>query len=237
MTLDSGDDEFQQMDMSTFLMASAHDMKNSISVMTAFLENALGEMQPKAEGDACCMTHQALYEAQRLNTHLVQVLALYKIKQGLYPFDPTEVELASFAKEVVGRVGPLAAAKQILLKTETDPDERYWYFDYELVLSAVVQSLHNAIKYTRDQVHLSLRIIDGQLEVRVEDNGAGFPDYMLERGFPVAHGIDSVTGSTGLGLYFSRKVANLHRNRGRAGNTSLKNGGHLGGGCFILTLP
>lgn len=235
-------DDFPPMDMATFMVSSAHDMKNSISVMTAYLETAL-QSQPPPDGearDAGGMTHQALYEAQRLNDHLIQILALYKINEGLYPFDPNDVDLRAFAKEALARVRPLANAKGIALELEIATEERVGYYDHELIMSVVVQALHNAIKYTRDRVVLSVRGRDGQLELRVADNGAGFPPFMLAHGFPVRQGVDFHTGSTGLGLYFASLAARMHRNRGRVGNTRLENGcgpDQDGGGSFILTLP
>lgn len=223
------------MDMGTYMMAAAHDMKNSVCVMMAFLGNALEELP--AGGASRTMTHQALYEAQRINSHLMQILALYKIDEGLYPFDPVEVDLAGFAHEVLAGARPLAGSKGVALDAQLGAEERFWYFDRDLVLSIVSQSLHNAIKYTRDRVRLGLRVADGTLEIRVEDNGRGFPEFMLERGFPAQQGIDARTGSTGLGLYFASKVARMHRNRGLAGQTRLENGGDLGGGRFVLSLP
>lgn len=223
------------MDMTSFLVSSVHDMKNSICVMTAYLESALADLP--AEAPARNMTYQAAYEAQRINHHLIQLLALYKINRDLYPLDPVEVELASFAREVISRVEPLAGARGISLDVRLDERERSWYFDYELLASLVTQALHNAVKYTRDQVQLSLLVVDQQLEIRIADNGDGFPAFMMAAAEAGVHGINSHTGSTGLGLHFAAKAAHLHRNRTRRGTTQLENGGTLGGGMFIITLP
>lgn len=223
------------MDMSTFLVSSAHDMKNSVCVMTAYLESALADLPADASSRA--MTCQALYEAQRLNHHLIQLLALYKINHNMYPFDPVEVELESFEREVVARVLPLAAAKGITLEVVSERVERSWYFDYELIVSLITQSLHNAVKYTRSRVLLSIQVVDAHLEIRIDDDGDGFPVFMLESSVDAARGVNSMTGSTGLGLYFAAKVAQMHANRALRGSTRLENGGPLGGAIFILSLP
>lgn len=224
-----------EMDMNTFLVSSAHDMKNSIGIMSAYLESALAELP--ADARSRHMTYQALYEAQRLNHHLIQLLAIYKINNDMYPFDPVDVGLRAFEQEVLGRVQPLAQARGIALEVVSDPAEHSWYFDYELVASLVTQSLHNAVKYTRDRVRLSLQVIDDTLELRVDDNGAGFPQFLIDAGYAASQGIDADSGSTGLGLFFAARVAQLHRNRSRHGSTRLANGGALGGGTFILSLP
>jgi two-component system sensor histidine kinase SenX3 len=64
---------------------------------------------------------------------------------------------------------------------------------------------------------------------------------MLEAGASamsgVSTGVNFMTNSTGLGLYFSSEVAKMHKHRQRSGALRLENGGAYGGGCFVLTLP
>ncbi|MFZ4535821.1 sensor histidine kinase [Propionivibrio sp.] len=223
------------MDMTAYMVSSVHDMKNSVCVMTAHLEFALAELP--VDGPSRSMAYQALYEAQRIYHNLIQLLGLYKINGNIYPFDPVEVELTTFEAEVIARVQLLAKAKGVTVEVVTDEHERSWYFDYELISGLITQSLHNAIKYTRDKVRLSMLVVDNQLEIRVDDNGAGFPPLILAQGFATDQGINANTGSTGLGLYFAARAARLHRNRTRFGSTRLENYGVLGGGTFILILP
>lgn len=230
------------LDMSTFVTAAAHDMKNSISVIAALLEDALREMNGTSAATTSAVavrgvTHQALYETQRVNCHLIQIMAIYKIDQGRYPFDPEEIELGVFMEEAAARVRPLAAIKGLSVEVLVDAQADEVFFDRELIFSVIVQSLFNAIKYTRTRIRLSATQCHGQLEICIEDDGAGFPAFMLEHGFAERSTIDTRTGSTGLGLYFARQVAQLHRYGGHEGSTRLSNGCALGGGCFVLTLP
>jgi hypothetical protein len=43
--------------------------------------------------------------------------------------------------------------------------------------------------------------------------------------------------NTGLGLYFSKLVAEIHKNKGRHGYINTTNEGIDGGGCFAIYLP
>jgi len=224
------------MSMANFLVSSVHDMKNSLAVMADYLETALTQAADKAS-PLYRQTSQAFYETQRINDHLIQLLALYKIDQDFYPFDPQEQNLADLALDALGRVSYLAEARGVALEYECPPDLHGWV-DYELVLGILVQALHNALHYTRDSV-LCLIAADprGGISIRVEDNGPGFPDFLLQQGNARNRGVSFESGSSGLGLYFAAVVAGLHRNGERAGSTHLENGGHLGGGCFCLELP
>lgn len=215
-------------------------MKNSVSVIAAYLEDALAQLAESGAAQpspAAMSTYQALYETQRVNGNLVQLMAIYKLEEGMYPFEPVEVELEDFADEVLGRVRQLAKLKGLELSCVLQPGMPGWFFDHELINSVVAQSLFNSVRYAHAAVQLSLGIHGGQLEIEVTDDGPGFPEFMLEQGFASMQGIDVRTGSTGLGLFFSRMAAGLHQRGGVSGSTRLSNGGSLGGGCFVITLP
>lgn len=229
------------MDISTFVAAAAHDMKNSVSVIAAYLEDALAKMATEPPSAATLSTVQALYETQRVNGNLVQLMAIFKIEEGMYPFEPAEVALDEFANELLGRVRPLVALKGLDLQCDIQADMADWIFDHDLIGSVVMQSLFNAVRYASHTVRLSMRVTEQGLSIEVADDGQGFPGFMLEQGFPSRQGIDTRTGSTGLGLYFSRLAAGLHRRGTQTGSTRLANGrvavGDLGGGHFIVELP
>lgn len=225
-------------DILTILLSSAHDMKNSLSVMTAYLESAVHALSEKApDTKESQLTRQALYEAQRMNYHLFQVLAMYKLNHGLYPFDPQEIDLRAFIDETIARIRCLADAKSIDMIVKKSINPVYWYFDYELISSLVTQSLFNAIRYTNNRILLSLEVVDDLLVFYIEDDGPGYPETMLDETKKRQAGISNQTGSTGLGLHFASLVAKMHRNKGKEGSLKIDNQSSLGGSRFILTLP
>ena len=222
-------------DMTTFLASSVHDMKNSVSLLINGLQKTLGSVSPEnfpGYGDLAQMT----YEAKRINNNLVQLLTLYKLDQQLYPFDSRQVAVDEFFCSVADQTSGLLQSQGVVLEFEAAPD-LYWYFDEDLVSGVIGNAFNNAIRYTKDRVRLSARLVDGLLELAIEDNGSGYSAEMLEQSRDALRGVNFQSGSTGLGLYFSASVAKLHKNRGRCGAIRLENGGPFGGGCFVLTLP
>ena len=224
------------MDFSTIVGVATHDMKNSVSVITAYLEDLLAQQaaEPVAP-ESSRLLQQTLYEAQRVNGHLVQLMTIYKIERGMYPFDPEEVDLEEFAQETLGRVAPLARIKGLQLAVEREPQTSAWFFDRELMLSVVTQAMFNAVRYTRSRIVLRLGVDAQGLHIHVDDDGQGFPGFMMELAYS-SQGINSQTGSTGLGLYFARQVAQLHQREERQGTTRLENL-PSGGGRFNISVP
>lgn len=219
-------------DISAFLASAIHDMKNSISVLIRFLDDNITKLEPDAQREAAPM----LYEVQRVNDNLLQMLAIYKVGNEFYPFDLAENSIGEFVREIADQSKSLLDYLGIALEIDCDED-LYWYFDHELVAGVVAHALNNASHYTKDKLRLVAKEVDGELVIRVEDNGTGYPAQVLEAGDAVNKGVNFSSGSTGLGLYFSSMVAKLHQNRGKTGAMQLENGGAYGGGCFILRLP
>ena len=134
----------------------------------------------------------------------------------------------------------LLQSRGIQLELDCDP-QLIWHLDEDLVVGVLSHAVNNAVHYTCDRMRLAICEQDGWLELRVEDNGPGYPPALLRAGAiatrETAGGVNFLTNSTGLGLYFSSEVAKMHRHRGRHGTLRLENGGRYGGGCFILRLP
>ena len=234
------DDTPNAQELFLFLASTAHDMKNSISVLSGTLERLLVDASPRTESAYPQMAHM-LYQTKRLNDNLMQLLALYKqVGTPAYPFDVQPLALGHLVDQVVSIERVLLQSRGIHLELDCDPG-LIWHLDEDLVVGVLSHAVNNAVHYTCDRVRLAICEQDGWLELRVEDNGPGYPPALLRAGEiatrETAGGVNFLTNSAGLGLYFSSEVAKMHRHRGRHGTLRLENGGRYGGGCFILRLP
>jgi two-component system sensor histidine kinase SenX3 len=230
------DDTPHAHDFFVFLASTAHDMKNSISVVSGTLE---GLMDTGSSSDAYPQMAQMLYQTRRLNDNLMQLLALYKeVGTPAYPLDIALVDLAQVGEQVASSNRVLLGARTIALDIDIAPG-LCWHLDEDLVIGVVNHAINNATRYTRDRIRLSMLEQDGALEIRVADNGAGFSPALRAAGAAAGRGraVDFRANSAGLGLYFATEVARMHTHRGACGAVRLENGGPLGGGCFVMRLP
>ena len=228
--------EQEDINFSDFIASSIHDMKNSLNIQTGFLEELMNECRGKVDESMMDQLGHTIYEASRMNVNLIQILSLYKLGKSIYPIDIAEQSVKEVLEEVVLQNQSIMGYKGIHISVACD-EGYYWYFDRDLVSGVLVNALNNAYNYTTDKIRVAARIQDGMLEIRVEDNGKGYPESLLLESIAENKGISFATGSTGLGFYFSSQVAGMHRNAGKQGALTIENGGAYGGGCFVLTLP
>lgn len=225
----------KQLDFTSILASSIHDMKNSLGMVLSALE----EIVDPVEGRCRCTPEQVAqlqYEARRVNDNLVQLLTLYRLGSDLYSPNIDEVEVADFLDECYLLNKPLLDFKGIEAEVVCDPD-LLGYFDRDLVAGVVNNIITNAVRYTETRIRVLAESREGFLVITVEDDGPGFPQPMLDTPSESLQEIDMISGRTKLGLVFCRKVAELHTSDHREGRIHLENGGPLGGGRFSLYLP
>ncbi|MDB5935785.1 MAG: ATP-binding protein, partial [Massilia sp.] len=155
MTIDDtpGSDE-----LFLFLASTAHDMKNSISVLSGTLESLLRDATP-AVGPAYPQMAHMLYQTRRLNDNLMQLLALYKqVGKPGYPFDMQPLEIGHLVEQVASSSRVLLKSRGINLVTDFDP-YLIWPFDDDLIIGVLGHAINTAINYTADTIRLSIATV------------------------------------------------------------------------------
>src|SRR5262245_50054580 len=100
----------------------------------------------------------------------------------------------------------------------------------------VLNLLSNALKFTFEgEVAISLRMVNGSVELQVRDTGVGIPDGQREKVFQRFHRVEKVSGrtheGTGIGLALVQELVKLH-----GGSVGVKSA--VGAGStFTVTIP
>jgi CheY-like chemotaxis protein/anti-sigma regulatory factor (Ser/Thr protein kinase) len=98
--------------------------------------------------------------------------------------------------------------------------------------------LSNATKYTPPGGHLEItaRVVDGEVEVVMRDDGIGIPPDMLTRVFDmftqVERSLERAQGGLGIGLTLVKRLVEMH-----GGRVEAQSEGPGRGSTFVLRLP
>lgn len=222
------------MRFSDVLASLVHDMKNSLSMVVHTLDEVTSD--PAFHYDKSERISALQNEARRLNNNLIELLTLYKIENERISATIEDVDIDNFLQELIAENSASAAANGISLSYACDPD-LFGYFDEGLIRGVLNNLVGNGIRYTQDQLIVSAGQEEGYLVFRVEDNGAGYPQPMLQAQSPDQSSGDLVEGRTKLGLHFASMIAGMHANGEQKGFIRLQNNYHLAGGCFSIWLP
>jgi signal transduction histidine kinase len=227
--------ENENIDFSTILASSVHDIKNSLGLLLALLED-ISEATELRSSSKYPQIIQMRHEGGRLNGQLIQMLTLYRMNNSQYSLNVDDNNVYECLEECGLENKDLLDEKGISLEIDCDEDFD-WFFDRFLIIGIINTILNNAYKYSKDKIRINASLDNNYLVISVEDNGSGYPDSMFTSDSDEQRQIDFKSGSTGLGLYFADKVAHAHTNKDQSGYISISNQGIDGGARFSIALP
>jgi K+-sensing histidine kinase KdpD len=224
----------KSMDFSTILAGCIHDVKNSLSILI----NRLAEVSAAiGDCDNKIALEQLQYQGKRINNHLVQLLVLYRIDQAQYFANIGEIGIRDFLADTLDPYIPMFTNKNITVSLCCN-DDLYWYIDSDLLHGVLVNIMNNLYIYAESKIEIAAWQENQTFILQIKDDGPGYPEEMFDVSTRDAQKRFSFkSSSTGLGLFFSEMVAEMHQNNGKTGYITMSNDGIDGGGCFSIVLP
>lgn len=224
-----------QPDFSLIIASAVHDMKNSLSMLLHSVDQMCEDLPDdwKQKNNTTIVK----YEAERVNSYLIQLLGLYRLQNQMLTLHIDEYFLSDLLDEQFAHYAPMLTDKNISLRIDAD-ENLAWYFDREIVMGVLNNALNNASRYTNSAIEITAKEENNFIVIEIHDDGKGYPQALLEsKPGEILNNINFQTGSTSLGIYFAEMVTRLHTQGDRRGRIQLKNGGRLGGGVFSIYLP
>ncbi len=211
----------------------SHELRTPIGALGVLAETLVDEYDPEVVHR---LARHIMSEAERAGRLIEDLLDLSRIEAGGVLVE-TAVDMASVVATADERVAALAAQRDVEVLVAPPEAGTIVLGDERQLVSAVVNLLDNAIKYSEPGSVVELEAAtDGRsVEVIVRDQGIGIPARDLERIFERFYRVDRArsreTGGTGLGLSIVRHVATNH------GGTVAVASREGEGSSFTLRLP
>ena len=224
----------EPLDFSTILATSIHDMKNSLAMVLQSIEDLdLADNLTTQQHKSVANFH---YQTSRINSTLMQLLALYREDHNELPIHIEENSVKTLLTDVLDRNRLYLNSHHIKIKVNVE-EALYGYYDTDLITYLLSDVFVNALRHTKDTVVLSATQENGLLKFTIEDNGEGYPDYMLNINELDFSKFNPIKGRSGLGLIFAKKIAEAHQLNNIKGAINLTNKPDKSGSIFTLLLP
>lgn len=213
-----------------FAADAAHELRTPLAAIRAHAQVAI-----RAEDLAGCREALAdvLVGVDRGTRIVEQLLALARVEHDAAGATPQPIDMLELARDTIAPMAPQAAARDIDLGLEADPDLEATVRGNADLLSAMLRNVvDNAIRYGQEGTQVTVRLTrqGDSLILRVEDTGPGIPPELrarvLDRFFRAAGG---ATQGSGLGLPIAAAIAESH-------GGSLTLGGRAGGPGLVVTI-
>lgn len=191
---------------------AAHELRTPLALMQAQIELFSVE-HSDIQHDTAELLKLLQEQTERMSQMTKTLLEMSELRT--VPCNDV-IELAPMFEEVFADLAPLAEKRGITL--ECDGDGIIIGSD-TLIYRMLFNLTENAIRYNRpnESVRASVSEQDGQIFIRVRDNGNGIPEQYRESIFQPFFRVDKSRsreyGGVGLGLSLVREIALLHGGR------------------------
>ena len=217
------------------LTAITHELRTPLTLVMGQLDNLSQQNLGKKAN------HQ-VEVAQRNSTDLLtqvnQLLEWNRIEAKATRLENATGDIAAMLKKTFENIRTAAVGKKISWKLSLSPEKLSCQLDFKKLETIIKNLLTNAIKFTSegDTISLKMRLLNPtQLELIVEDNGAGIPRDQVDKIFEWYYQAQNQkmhnAQGFGIGLALSKELVNLMK-----GNIQLQS--ELGKFTrFTITIP
>jgi heavy metal sensor kinase len=196
-----------------FTADASHELRTPLTAI-----QSVGEVSLNMPGDVSYYRDKIgsmLEETNRLTQLVDSLLTMARADSGRVQLHRVQVNLFNLAEETVGLLEVLAEEKQqsILIDGERSIEVTA---DRTILRQALVNLLHNAVKYSpeRGDIRLHIRETEKDAIVEVEDSGPGIArehrTRIFERFYRVDKARTRAAGGAGLGLSIAQWAISAH---------------------------
>lgn len=206
----------------------AHEVGNPLNSMymhAQLMERRLAKSEHGVDPKIGESMQSLLGQTQRLRHLLDEFRALARRPQ----FSVVPTNLVTMVREVVAAETPALNVRGIQAQLEMPDELRTAFIDTEKLRQVLLNLIKNAADAMSEGGTLTLRVIDGEDEIRLEvqDEGCGIPEDLD----PFEPFVTSKREGTGLGLSVALQIVQAHG--GKLTHEPVKTGGTL----FVLQVP
>lgn len=199
-----------------FVSIASHELRTPMTAIRNYLWMALNRSEEELPVELKEQLEVAYQSVERL-IHLVKdMLTVSRIEAGKISLDKEKLDWNETVEQVHKELRPIADKKQIDFPIKTSEKSLKIFADKTRIMEVLQNIIGNALKFTPDKgrVAVEIRVEKDQVITTIEDTGPGIAEEDLKKlftKFTVINTYEKAKDSgTGLGLYISRQIVNLH---------------------------
>jgi two-component system sensor histidine kinase BaeS len=202
---------------------TSHELRTPLSVLRAQLEAVQDGVRPAGPEGTAAMLRQVL----SLTVLIDQLYALARADVGELEYQRRPLDPWHLATEQAAAFTEKMAAAGLTMELGAAPEAASVLADSERLRQVFANIFENCIRYCEPgaRVALAARRDGGQLDILIDDSGAGVPDSALarlaERFYRVEDSRSRAHGGAGLGLALCRRIIEAHGGRLRFARSPL----------------
>ncbi|MFX1277722.1 MAG: PAS domain S-box protein, partial [Promethearchaeota archaeon] len=223
-----------------FVYRASHELKTPLNSISSASNLLLEVHKNKLDNRAKELIEIIKKGGDRLENLIKNLLDVSKFESGKLELNKQKENLTNIIKETVKDLFYLIEERKMNLNIDINEDI-YLTIDKVRIEQVFVNLIANALNYTppKGLISINVKNFTNFIEIYIKDNGIGFTEEEKDKIFKkfgkIEHygkGLNIITEGSGLGLYISKEIIELHE-----GKISVESKGRSKGSTFIIRLP
>jgi chemotaxis family two-component system sensor kinase Cph1 len=182
-----------------FLNALSHDLREPARMVSQLLKLVKVKSEKQLDQDTTDYLDYAINASDKMDDMIRALNKLNKAK--LYEEEESSFSPSVLLEKVMHKLRNELKLSNARLKLDLD-DTCYGRADFSQ--SVLIELISNSVKHAKSEAGLSLHVSvkqqDSEVQIRVEDNGKGVPDFWLKRAFDPFKKARKDSLNSGIGL-------------------------------------
>ncbi len=225
---------------SELISRTSHELKTPLVSIKGYTDLLLTQHYDLLDYYTVSVLHEIKQGCYRLESLIKDLLETSELETGEVILHKFEDDLAFLIKFCIKDLRGMIEMRNHRLILDIH-DNLITSFEKERIFEVIMNLLSNAIKYTppNGKITIKSEIKEESIIISVEDNGIGLTDEEKNKLFKkfgkierYGKGLNVISEGSGLGLYISKKIIELH-----GGDIWVESNGRDKGSSFYFSLP
>lgn len=216
----------------TLLNSLSHELRTPISTIIGAVDTLKENPTKLSEENKTDLYSEIELAGNRLNRQVGNLLSMSRLESDFIQLQEDWYDINELIHNVIRN--NQEECFDHVINYDSNEELPLFKLDGPLIEQILHNIVHNALQYTPSGsiVQITVNYKNELCEIKVSDNGTGFPDDKIDAVFDKFYRLpNSVTGGTGLGLSIAKGFAQAHH-----GDISVANI-PSGGALFTITIP
>lgn len=203
-----------------FVSMAAHELRTPLTSIRGYLSVFMQENKDKFSTDQTMFLNRIEISTQQLMALIENLLNVSKIERGVFKVDIAPMDWVPFVRQTVEDTKNRAKERGLSLEFVEPLQKMPSVAADKLRIGEVINNLlSNAVAYTQSggRIRVWVEVIGEEVVTYVQDTGEGIPagaiPHLFTKFFRVSGKLEQGSKGTGLGLYISKKIVDMHKGK------------------------
>lgn len=199
-----------------FISIASHQLRTPATGVKQYLgmllEDMFGELTPPQRD----IVNRAYESNERQLRIISDLLKVAQLDAGEILLHPVTADISELVHHIIRDMTAIFRDRSQELEYRPSKAKAFASVDIETLRMVIENIVENASKYSEEdtRVVVSVKQVGGEVQIRVADQGVGIDPtdehFLFDRFSRIDNPLSKQVGGTGLGLYWSRRVVDLH---------------------------